>query len=164
MRGDLLALGIVSALALGTLARRGSRQEPDDAWDDFVEANESFLYGRCVTLAIALHRLTGLPLYGVTAVDEDEDGNGRVVLLHAYVRRGKEIIDLRGARSYDDMLADFSHDNAFGCDMDESRMDEETLAKLATGRRRCPSLKSAVPVAAAVWARVQGGSSNTVGG
>ena len=42
----------------------------------------------------------------MTAVDEDEDGNGRVVLLHAYVRRGKEIIDLRGARSYEDMLAD----------------------------------------------------------
>jgi hypothetical protein len=106
------------------------------------------LYGRCATLAIALHKLTGLPLYGLTGYDE---GIGQEALIHAYVRwKDDLIIDVKGPRQYEDMISDFMDDPAM-VDAGESKFSVADLSKMATGSRRCPSLKSVEPIAKRIW-------------
>ncbi len=113
------------------------------ALEKLAEENEDFLYGRCATLAVAMNELTGWPLYAILGYDEGLD---REVLIHAYVKKGDVCIDLKGARSYDEVLEDFLHDDAIG-DSYETSITKRDMLILSTGGTRCPSLQVARPLA-----------------
>jgi hypothetical protein len=116
--------------------------------EEIVSAHDSLLYGRCATFAIAAHRLTRLPIYGLVGVDEDSENE---VLIHAYIRLDDETrFDLKGPRTLSEIYEDFMDDPAFP-DADEVRLTESEVAKLATGSARCPSLREVTPVARRVW-------------
>lgn len=122
-----------------------------DELEAIAEEHENLLYGECPVFAIAMHKLTGLPLYGVTGYDGDIDAEA---LIHAYIRLDAEtIVDIRGPRSYDEMLDDF--DVTTMSDIDESTFTVSELAKLGLGRARCPSPRMVTPVAQHVWAITQ---------
>lgn len=113
-----------------------------------ASTHDSLLYGRCATFAIAAHRLTHLPIYGLVGVDEESESE---VLIHAYIRLDeKTYFDLRGARTLPEIYEDFMDDPAFP-DADEVRLTEGEVAKLGTGSARCPSLREVAPVARRVW-------------
>jgi len=116
-----------------------------------ADKHPDFLYGRCVTFAIALRKLTGLPLYGLLGIDED---TGKEVLIHAYVKDGEERVDVKGPRSLDEIISDFLDDPAI-IDAYEVPLTEGRAAKLATGSSKCPTLTSAAPIAAKIWKIVQ---------
>lgn len=116
--------------------------------DQLAEQHSDFLYGRCATLAIALHRLTGKPIYGLVGTDED---TGESVLVHAYIKLDADTrVDIKGPRALDEILADFLEDEATA-DADELPLTEREVAKLATGSTRCPSLQTATALARTVW-------------
>lgn len=106
------------------------------------------LYGRCATLAIALHRMSHLPIYGIVGFDDEVESE---VLVHAYIRLDDETrLDVRGPRALSEIYADFEDDPAF-LDADEVVLTEGEVAKLATGSTRCPSLREVTPVARRIW-------------
>jgi hypothetical protein len=112
-----------------------------------ADKHPDLLYGRCATFAIALHRLTGLPIYGLVGYDEEV---GKEVLIHAYVKDGDTRIDVKGPRDLDEITADFDNDPAIA-DAGEVPLTESRVAKLATGSVKCPTLTEVTPIAAAVW-------------
>jgi hypothetical protein len=113
-----------------------------------ASAHDSLLYGRCATFAIAAHRLTRLPIYGLVGIDEE---SGDEVLIHAYIRLDDETrFDVKGPRALPEIYQDFMDDPAFP-DADEVRLTESEVARLATGSARCPSLREVAPVARRVW-------------
>ena len=119
-----------------------------------ADQHEDFLYGRCATLAIAMHRLTGAPIYGLVGYSEEE---GRDVLVHAYVKLASDTrVDIKGPRALDEILADFLHvEDVFLPDVGELRLTERAVAKYATGSSSCPSLSEATPLAKRIWAITQ---------
>ncbi len=116
--------------------------------ETIASVHDSLLYGRCATFAIAAHRLTRLPIYGLVGVDEE---SGNEVLIHAYIRLDDETrFDVKGARTLPEIYEDFMYDPAFP-DADEARLTESEVARLATGSTRCPSLREVTPIARRVW-------------
>ena len=77
---------------------------PEDMLEELVERHEQYLHGNCHLFAVALHRLTGLPIEA--ALDTDLM-TGRNVLMHAYLRDGDRILDLAGRRDWEVMLQSF---------------------------------------------------------
>jgi len=130
--------------------RRVTNAELREALREIAEEHEYLLYGECAIFAIAMHKLTGLPLYGITGYDWEVELE---TLVHAYVRLdAKTIVDIRGPRSYDVMLDDFADEIS---DATEARFTVSELARLGLGRSRCPSLRAVTPIAERVWAITQ---------
>lgn len=81
---------------------------------------DSYLHGYCQLMALALHKVTGLPL-GVLVHEGaylDDGGNPMDALGHAYCvlhREGMEplVLDARGFREHRDMLAEYGDDFDF---------------------------------------------------
>lgn len=81
---------------------------------------DSYLHGYCQLMALALHKVTGLPL-GVLVHEDaylDDDGNPMNALGHAYCvmhRDGMDplVLDARGFREHRDMLAEYGDDFDF---------------------------------------------------
>ena len=96
--------------------------------DEIRQEADNFLHGQCHLFAIALHRLTGLPLAG--AIDIDFYNESHTYLLHAYVELNNEmIIDVAGVRTRKSMLADFDH-----VDPALSYFTEKELLQLGEGK------------------------------
>ena len=131
--------------------QRDSRTRLNAKLEAIVDKHPDLLYGRCATFAISLRRLTGLPIYGLVGYDEEV---GKEVLIHAYVRDGDARVDVKGARSLEEIVADFDDDPA-SADAGEVPLTESRVAKLATGSARCPTLTEVAPIAATVWTIVQ---------
>jgi hypothetical protein len=90
---------------------------------------EEHLHGKCHLFAIALHRLTGLPLAATLDIDMWSE---RTVLVHAYVMDGDQVIDVRGRFETDTIEQDFEvndHWEALG-------ISEEDLMLLGSRRRK----------------------------
>ena len=70
------------------------------------ERRERWLHGRCALFAVALHRLTGLPI--MAWIDADP-GIPDPVLVHAFVLDGEAALDAWGRRDPDDLLSEYEH-------------------------------------------------------
>jgi hypothetical protein len=132
-------------------ARQESRARLVTRLAAIADKYPDLLYGRCATFAIALRRLTGLPIYGLVGYDEETDTD---VLIHAYVRDDDTRVDVKGPRDLDEITADFDNDPAITA-AEEVPLTESRVAQLATGSTKCPTLTEVTPIAAAVWKIVQ---------
>jgi hypothetical protein len=90
---------------------------------------EEHLHGKCHLFAIALHRLTGLPLAAMLDVDMWSE---RTVLVHAYVMNGDQAIDVRGRFPIDTIDQDFEVNDHW----DVTGISEEDLMLLGSRRRK----------------------------
>lgn len=66
---------------------RGYRYVGDNEGD---RSEDEFASGYCGTFAVALHKVTGLPIWAMV----EDDGMESVI--HAFVRDGEKMIDARG--------------------------------------------------------------------
>jgi len=119
--------------------------ELEDAALAMAAENEHYLYGNCHVFALALHRVSGWPLG--TAMDDDMQVG--LCLTHAFAPVDGLIVDIKGARTFDEMLADFPH-----TEVDQASIDIIGLAKLggsATPAALEEEVVQALPVAKAIF-------------
>jgi len=99
----------------------------------------NFEQGDCPIFAIALHRLSKLPLM---ALVEYDDEMGSAVLIHAYVKlNDKWRIDATGETDVDWMLQKYPNNGA----AEEIEISERDLIKLGYGKNKCPTLQQVLP-------------------
>ncbi len=96
---------------------------------ELTRDEEEHLHGKCHLFAIALHRLTGLPLAATLDVDMWTE---RTVLVHAYVMDGDQAIDVRGRFAVDTIDEDFEVNDHW----DVVNIPEEDLMLLGSRRRK----------------------------
>lgn len=96
---------------------------------ELTRDEEEHLHGKCHLFAIALHRLTGLPLAATLDVDMWTE---RTVLVHAYVLDGDHAIDVRGRFAVDTIDEDFEVNDHW----DVVNISEEDLMLLGSRRRK----------------------------
>lgn len=96
---------------------------------ELTRDEEEHLHGKCHLFAIALHRLTGLPLAATLDVDMWTE---RTVLVHAYVIDGEQAIDVRGRFAVDTIDEDFEVNDHW----DVVNISEEDLMLLGSRRRK----------------------------
>lgn len=96
---------------------------------ELTRDEEEHLHGKCHLFAIALHRLTGLPLAATLDVDMWTE---RTVLVHAYVMDGDQGIDVRGRFAVDTIDGDFEVNDHW----DVVNISEENLMLLGSRRRK----------------------------
>ena len=119
--------------------------------------NLNFEEGDCPIFAIALHRLSKLPLMALVEYDEEM---GRTVLIHAYVKLNDEWrVDASGETNVPYMLAKFPNNGA----AEEVQISEKDLIKLGYGKNKCPALSEVLPHAKEVLQEIgQGVAENNL--
>ena len=101
--------------------------------------NMNFEEGDCPIFAIALHRLSKLPLMALIEYDEQM---GSAVLIHAYVKLdNKWRIDATGETDVDWMLQKYPNNG----NAEEIEISEKDLIKLGYGKNKCPTLQQVLP-------------------
>lgn len=102
-----------SAGDLGPLDHMWVRPPGEDADLGMMEVERYFTQGQCHAFALAVHELTGWPVYvsgvdGMFSIQGDDpmkDGN------HAFVvRPDGMVVDIRGEMPLDDFVANWDHD------------------------------------------------------
>jgi hypothetical protein len=120
----------------------GKHRPEQNVWENFADGMKSemnFEQGDCPIFAIALHRLSKLPLM---ALVEYDDEMGSAVLIHAYVKlNDKWRIDATGETDVDWMLQKYPNNGA----AEEIEISERDLIKLGYGKNKCPTLQQVVP-------------------
>ena len=111
-----------------------------------------FEAGDCPIFAIALHRLSKLPLMALVEYDEEM---GSTVLIHAYVKLNDEWrVDASGETNVPHMLAKFPNNGA----AQEVQISEKDLIKLGYGKNKCPALSEVLPHAKEVLQDIKQGN------
>lgn len=108
---------------------------------------ERLLHGECHLFAIALQRLTGLPIAAYLDTDDEVEG---VVLVHAFLLDGDDAIDVRGSIPLDEVIEEFDANDPWlieGMPMEELLAIGEGGAIDETGERWSNALKHAYEVA-----------------
>jgi hypothetical protein len=122
-------------------------RQSQNVWED--ADNMNFEQGDCPIFAIALHRLSKLPLM---ALVEYDDEMGSAVLIHAYVKlNDKWRIDATGETDVDWMLQKYPNNGA----AEEIEISERDLIKLGYGKNKCPTLQQVLPHAKEVLQDVE---------
>jgi len=104
-----------------------------------AEGEMNFEEGDCPVFAIALHRLSKLPLMALVEYDEQM---GSAVLIHAYVKlNNKWRIDATGETDVDWMLQKYPNNG----NAEEIEISEKDLIKLGYGKNKCPMLQQVLP-------------------
>jgi hypothetical protein len=104
-----------------------------------AEGEMNFEEGDCPVFAIALHRLSKLPLMALVEYDEQM---GSAVLIHAYVKlNNKWRIDATGEIDVDWMLQKYPNNG----NAEEIEISEKDLIKLGYGKNKCPMLQQVLP-------------------
>jgi hypothetical protein len=111
---------------------------------DLTRDELEHLHGKCHLVAIALHRLTGLPLSATLDVDMWTE---RTVLVHAYVKNGDLGVDVRGQFDIETISDEFEVNDHW----DVMDIPEEDLMLLGSRRRaikeNSPSYRKALALA-----------------
>ena len=108
---------------------------------EFITEELDFEEGDCPIFAIALHRLSKLPLMALVEYDEQM---GSTVLIHAYVKLDEKWrLDASGETSVHWMLRKFPNSG----DAEEVEISEKDLLELGYGSNQCPSLQQVLPLA-----------------
>ena len=116
-----------------------------------VSEGLDFEEGDCPIFAIALHRLSKLPLMALVEYDEEM---GSDVLIHAYVKLDdKWRVDASGETNVAHMLAKFPNNG----DAEEVQISEKDLIKLGYGKNKCPALSEVLPYAKEVLQDIEQG-------
>jgi hypothetical protein len=104
----------------------------------------NFEEGDCPIFAIALHRLSKLPLMALVEYDEQM---GSTVLIHAYVKftdgRKYPCVDINGEGTTEGYLQQFPHNG----NAEEVQISEKDLLELGYGKSKCPTLQQVLPYA-----------------
>lgn len=106
-----------------------------------AQLEESLNYedGDCPIFAIALHRLSKLPLMALIEYDEEL---GSTVLIHAYVKLDDEWrIDYTGETTVSFMLRKYPNNG----NAEEVEITEKDLIDLGYGKTKCPTLSQVLP-------------------
>jgi len=103
---------------------------------------EKYFGGDCPVFAVALHKLTGYPIYGLVEYDEDIN---KTVLIHAYVKAPDgRIIDAIGDEStVEDILTEFPNSG----EVEEVPMTEQEVLSIGYDSSNKPNLYQALEVA-----------------
>lgn len=111
-----------------------------------------FEEGDCPIFAIALHRLSKLPLMALVEYNEEI---GTTVLIHAYVKftDGREYpcVDVNGEGNTEWYLQQFPH----GGNAEEIQISEKDLLELGYGKSQCPTLQQVLPQAKEVLTDIE---------
>jgi hypothetical protein len=95
---------------------------------DIVENldKDACLHGKCGLFAIALSKVSGLPVYGTF---EHDDSIDKIALVHAYVKIDKNtIIDVKGTRDKEWALQGFPSNDTW-----EEKTSYEDILKIGGG-------------------------------
>lgn len=106
-------------------------------------AKFDFECGDCAALAVALHRLNGLPMFAVVDYDEVLKKN---VLVHAYVKiehAEYPVFDIRGPGTLEFVLERFPNSG----DTAEVALDEKKLLAMAYMPSNIPDIEAVMPFA-----------------
>jgi hypothetical protein len=115
---------------------------------EFLTEGFDFECGDCPIFAIALHRLTGLPLMGLTEYDEEL---GSEVLIHAYVRLNNEfVIDSTGDTTVERILNIYPNNG----DAYESIFTEKELLDIGYDNNY-PPIEQIIPYAEEVLKEIE---------
>jgi hypothetical protein len=87
-----------------------------DGERELSDEEAGFLHGNCHLFAVALHRLTGLPLRAILDVDMWTE---QTVLAHAFVVDGEQAIDIRGRIEMTDVGDEFETNDPWETDISE---------------------------------------------
>lgn len=118
-------------------------------WDPDLTESLDFMEGECPIMAIALHRLTGLPLMALV-----EHNQGETYLMHAYVGVDtKWRLDAEGFGTANWYKKQFPYDEVNG-EVEEVSLTEQELLRLGYGAdgTLCPPLSQVLPIAKEVIA------------
>lgn len=117
-----------------------------------VTESLDFEEGDCPIFAIALHRLSKLPLMALVEYDEEM---GSTVLIHAYVKLNDAWrVDASGETNVPHMLAKFPNNGA----AQEVQISEKDLIKLGYEKNKCPSLSEVLPYAKKILQDIKQGN------
>lgn len=118
---------------------------------DIIIESLNFEEGDCPIFAIALHRLSKLPLMALVEYDEQL---GSTVLIHAYVKfmdgRKYPCIDINGEGTTESYLEQFPNNG----NAEEVAISEKDLSELGYGKSQCPTLQQVLPLAKEVLADI----------
>ena len=95
---------------------------------DIVENldKDTYLHGKCGLFAIALSKVSGLPVYSTFEYDNSID---KIALVHAYVKTDENtIIDVKGTRDKEGALQEFP-----GYDTWEQKVSYDDILKIGGG-------------------------------
>lgn len=116
---------------------------------EFIVEALDFMEGDCPIMAIALHRLTGLPLMALV-----EHNQGETYLMHAYVGvNDKWRLDAEGLGTAAWYKKQFPYDEING-QVEEVTLTEKELLRLGyeADQTQCPTLSQVLPIAKEVIA------------
>jgi 8-oxo-dGTP pyrophosphatase MutT (NUDIX family) len=106
-----------------------------------VQSMLNFEEGDCPIFAIALHRLSKLPLMALIEYDEQA---GSTVLIHSYVKLDNRWrLDASGETDVNWMLQKYPNNG----NAEEVEISEKDLLELGYGKNKCPTLKEVLPYA-----------------
>ncbi len=109
----------------------------------------NFEAGHCPIFAIALHRLSKLPLMALIEYDEELEST---VLIHAYVKLDEMWrIDATGKTTVDHIEDSYPN---YG-DTEEVEISEKDLLELGYGKNKCPTLQQVLPYAKKVLQKIE---------
>ena len=118
---------------------------------DIITESLNFEEGDCPIFAIALHRLSKMPLMALVEYDEQM---GKTVLIHAYVKftDGREYpcVDINGEGTTKWYLQQFPNNG----NAEEIQISEKDLLELGYGKSQCPTLQQVLPQAKEVLADI----------
>jgi hypothetical protein len=119
-------------------------------WMRLLAKMSFFLHGQCHLFAIALKRLTGLPLAGVLDFDAEYL---TTYLMHAFVEVNDDLIlDVAGIRSSESMMKDFMYWDPEPCNFAEKELLKWEGGKRDLDEEANTSLNKALAVAAEILA------------
>ena len=116
-----------------------------------AEGKLNFEEGDCPIFAIALHRLSKMPLMALVEYDEQM---GSTVLIHAYVKLDDRWrLDATGETDVNWMLQKYPNNG----DAEEIEISEKDLLELGYGKSKCPTLQQVLPHAKEVLQNIEEG-------
>jgi hypothetical protein len=123
-----------------------------------AEGKLNFEEGDCPIFAIALHRLSKMPLM---ALVEYDDQMGGTVLIHAYVKLDDRWrLDASGETDVDWMLQKYPNNGH----AEEIEISEKDLLELGYGKSKCPTLQQVLPHAKEVLQNIEEGQQGVAEG
>jgi len=115
---------------------------------DIITESLNFEEGDCPIFAIALHRLSKLPLMALVEYDEQMS---KTVLIHAYVKLDDRWrIDSTGETDVEWMLNKYPNNG----NAEEIEISEKDLIELGYGQSQCPTLQQVLSHAKQVSADI----------
>ena len=117
--------------------------------EKLMKESLDFEQGDCPIFAVALHKLSGLPIMALVEYNEEV---GDTVLIHAYVRYDSRwCIDSTGVTDVLTILAKYPNDG----NAEEIQINAQDLLNHGYGKSKCPTLQVVMPYAEEAYKNAQ---------